>query len=159
MAPPPTSRPARLLILLTAFVIGLAAWAFWPGTDHTIRLGLDLQGGTQVILQPRPVTEGESVTEEQLQQTVTIIRQRVDGLGVSEAEVTTQGSGDGAALAHATTEGGETDGERHGEAVDRALGGAGLGRGERERGGQEDGQEGGELGNVAGHDSSSRLTV
>jgi len=98
VAPPPTSRPARLLILLTAFVIGLAAWAFWPGTDHTIRLGLDLQGGTQVILQPRPVTEGESVTEEQLQQTVTIIRQRVDGLGVSEAEVTTQGSGDGAVI-------------------------------------------------------------
>ena len=72
--------------------------AFWPGTDSTIRLGLDLQGGTQVILKPTPVTEGASITEEQLQQTVSIIRQRVDGLGVAEAEVTTQGSGDGAVI-------------------------------------------------------------
>ncbi|MHB1066668.1 MAG: protein translocase subunit SecD, partial [Candidatus Nanopelagicales bacterium] len=93
MAPPTTSRPARLLVALGVIVIGLATWAFWPGTDSSVKLGLDLQGGTQVILQPRPVVEGTSVTEEQLAQTVTIIRQRVDGLGVAEAEVTTQGSG------------------------------------------------------------------
>ena len=98
MAPSPTSRPARLLVLLTAITIALGAWAFWPGTETSIRLGLDLQGGTQVILQPTSVTEGASVTDEQLEQTVSIIRQRVDGLGVSEAEVTTQGTGDGAVI-------------------------------------------------------------
>jgi len=86
------------LIILAVVTVGLAVWAFWPGTDHGIRLGLDLQGGTQVILQPKPITPGASITEDQLQQTVAIIRQRVDGLGVSEAEVTTQGSGDGAAI-------------------------------------------------------------
>jgi preprotein translocase subunit SecD len=79
-------------------MLGLIAWAFWPGTDSTVRLGLDLQGGTQVILLPKPVSDGASITDEQLQQTVAIIRQRVDGLGVAEAEVTTQGSGDGAAI-------------------------------------------------------------
>ena len=99
MAPPPSSsKPARLLLALAALVVVLGAVAFWPGTESTIRLGLDLQGGTQVILKPTPVTEGESITEEQLQQTVSIIRQRVDGLGVAEAEVTTQGSGDGAVI-------------------------------------------------------------
>ncbi len=98
MAPTPTSRPARLLVLLTAIIIAMATWAFWPGTETTIKLGLDLQGGTQVILQPTSVTEGTSVTDEQLEQTVSIIRQRVDGLGVSEAEVTTQGTGDGAVI-------------------------------------------------------------
>ncbi len=98
MAPPPSSNPIRLLAALTVLVVALAVWAFWPGTDSTIKLGLDLQGGTQVILQPKPVTEGASITEEQLQQTVAIIRQRVDGLGVAEAEVTTQGSGDGAVI-------------------------------------------------------------
>lgn len=98
MAPPPTGRPARLLVLLTAVVIGLATWSFWPGTETTIRLGLDLQGGTQVILQPHAVTEGATITDEQLEQTVSIIRQRVDGLGVSEAEVTTQGTGSGAVI-------------------------------------------------------------
>ena len=98
MAPNSGSKPLRLIIALAAVIVGLAVWAFWPGTDHGIRLGLDLQGGTQVILQPKPITPGASITEDQLQQTVAIIRQRVDGLGVSEAEVTTQGSGDGAAI-------------------------------------------------------------
>ncbi len=99
MAPPPSSsRPGRLLAALAVLIIALATWAFWPGTEHTIRLGLDLQGGTQVILQPHSVTEGAAITEEQLQQTVAIIRQRVDGLGVSEAEVTTQGTGSGAVI-------------------------------------------------------------
>ncbi len=98
MAPPPSSKPVRLLVALAVLIIGLSAVAFWPGTDTSVRLGLDLQGGTQVILKPNPVTEGASITEEQLQQTVSIIRQRVNGLGVSEAEVTTQGSGDGAVI-------------------------------------------------------------
>ena len=98
MAPPSTSRPARLLVALTAVIIAVGAWAFWPGTEHSIKLGLDLQGGTQVILQPHAVSEGGSVTDDQLQQTVSIIRQRVDGLGVSESEVTTQGAGEGAVI-------------------------------------------------------------
>ncbi len=98
MAPQPTSKPLRLLVALGVLIVGLAVWAFWPGTDSSVRLGLDLQGGTQVILKPTPVTEGASITEEQLSQTVSIIRQRVDGLGVAEADVTTQGSGDGAVI-------------------------------------------------------------
>jgi preprotein translocase subunit SecD len=98
VAPPSSSKPVRLLVALAVLIIGLSAVAFWPGTDTSIKLGLDLQGGTQVILKPNPVTEGTSITEEQLEQTVAIIRQRVDGLGVAEAEVTTQGSGDGAVI-------------------------------------------------------------
>ncbi len=98
MAPQPTSKPVRLLVALGVLIVGLAVWAFWPGTDSSVRLGLDLQGGTQVILKPTPVTEGAEITDEQLEQTVSIIRQRVDGLGVAEAEVTTQGSGDGAVI-------------------------------------------------------------
>ena len=98
MAPPATSKPSRALIALVALIIGSAVWAFWPGSDSTVRLGLDLQGGTQVILVPKPVVEGTQITDEQLQQSVEIIRARVDGLGVAEAEVTTQGSGNSAAI-------------------------------------------------------------
>lgn len=83
------------MALITAAV---AAWALWPGQDNVVRLGLDLRGGTQVILQPKAVQEGASITDDQLAQTVEIIRQRVDGVGVAEAEVTVQGSGDGAAI-------------------------------------------------------------
>ncbi len=99
MARPVTSaRPLRLLVALAIVIVGLAAWAFWPGTEHSVKLGLDLQGGTQITLQPKPVVEGAAMTDEQLQQTVSILRQRVDGLGVAESEVTTQGSGDGATI-------------------------------------------------------------
>jgi preprotein translocase subunit SecD len=98
MAPVTNSRPGRLLLALLVLTLGLGVWAFWPGGDNNIRLGLDLRGGTQVILVPKPVQEGAVITEEQLAQTVAIIRQRVDGLGVAEAEVTTQGSGNNAAI-------------------------------------------------------------
>jgi preprotein translocase subunit SecD len=73
-------------------------WTFWPGQTWTPKLGLDLRGGTQVILTPTSATGGGAVTDEQLQQTVEIIRQRVDGFGVAEAEVTTQGSGSSATI-------------------------------------------------------------
>ncbi|MGL3804554.1 protein translocase subunit SecD [Paeniglutamicibacter sp. R2-26] len=53
------------------------------------KLALDLEGGTQMILAPR-VQGGATATQEQLDQAVEIIRDRVDGSGVSEAEITTQ---------------------------------------------------------------------
>jgi preprotein translocase subunit SecD len=86
------------MVAMMVVIVGLAAWAFWPGTDHSVKLGLDLQGGTQITLQPKPVVEGATMTDDQLQQTVSILRQRVDGLGVAESEVTTQGSGEGATI-------------------------------------------------------------
>ena len=98
MAAPTGYRPWRYLGLLAALVIVLTVWAFWPGQSHTPKLGLDLRGGTQVILDPQPITEGAQVTEEQLQQSVEIIRQRVNGIGVAEADVSIQGSGNEAVL-------------------------------------------------------------
>jgi preprotein translocase subunit SecD len=92
------THPGRLLLIFALITAAMAAWAFWPGQDNVVRLGLDLRGGTQVILQPKAVQEGASITDDQLAQTVQIIRQRVDGVGVAEAEVTVQGSGDGAAI-------------------------------------------------------------
>ncbi|HQR80043.1 MAG TPA: protein translocase subunit SecD, partial [Actinomycetota bacterium] len=78
--------------------IGLGVWALWPGTSHTPRLGLDLQGGTQVILVPKQAQGSAPITKEQLQQSVEIIRQRVNGFGVAEADVAIQGSGNDAAI-------------------------------------------------------------
>jgi len=92
------THPGRLLLIMALITAAVAAWALWPGQDNAVRLGLDLRGGTQVILQPQAVQEGASITDDQLAQTVEIIRQRVDGVGVAEAEVTVQGSGDSAAI-------------------------------------------------------------
>lgn len=99
MAPPRNRyRPGRTLLVLALLLVGLTAWAFWPGTAHTPRLGLDLQGGTQVILVPRNIGDAGPVSDVALKQSVEIIRQRVNAFGVAEAEVTTQRSGNDAAI-------------------------------------------------------------
>ncbi len=87
------ARPARTLtitVLLTAVLFGVAGAI----GATTINLGLDLRGGTSVTLQPRlePGQEGE-VTAEAIDQAVAIIRQRVNSLGVVEAEVAAEGTG------------------------------------------------------------------
>ena len=86
-------RPARTLGILIAILFALALWWLWPfaNTSITPNLGLDLRGGTSVTLKPQ-AGQGE-ITEDQINQAVAIIRQRVNSLGVAEAEVTTQGSG------------------------------------------------------------------
>ena len=92
MAAPSNPRPWRSLIVLIALLVGLAAWAFWPGNSLTPKLGLDLSGGTQVILTPLPITAGQPITDVQIQQAQEIIRKRVNGLGVTEAEISVVGS-------------------------------------------------------------------
>ncbi len=56
------------------------------------KLGLDLIGGTEIILQPE-LAKGKVVTDDQLQQAVAIIRERIDAAGVSEPAISTQGTG------------------------------------------------------------------
>jgi len=77
--------------VIFGLLIGGNAFAVWQNEGSWVpKLALDLQGGTQIILAPL-VAEGQDVTEEQLNQAVSIIRQRVDAGGVAEAEVATQG--------------------------------------------------------------------
>lgn len=96
MAASNTAKSARKsLIWLLVIIFGLAGLiGFGSTTDEnasfTPKLALDLQGGTQIILSPL-LLDGQAVTTEQLDQAVSIIRQRVDASGVSESQVTTQG--------------------------------------------------------------------
>ncbi|HMA46181.1 MAG TPA: protein translocase subunit SecD, partial [Frankiaceae bacterium] len=53
----------------------------------TPKLGLDLRGGTSVILTPRSTVAGGKVDSGAVDKAVDVIRQRVNGLGVAEAEV------------------------------------------------------------------------
>ena len=87
------SRPGRTLAILAVVMIAMISLVFIQGAT-SIRLGLDLRGGTSVTLQPRiaPGEEGK-VTNEAIDQAVSIIRQRVNSLGVAESEVAAQGSG------------------------------------------------------------------
>jgi preprotein translocase subunit SecD len=88
-----TSRPGRTLAILGLILVSMVSLVFLQDSK-SLQLGLDLRGGTSVTLQPR-IAQGEegSVTNEAIDQAVSIIRQRVDSLGVVESEVTAQGSG------------------------------------------------------------------
>jgi preprotein translocase subunit SecD len=94
MAAQQRSNAKRFLAALLVFVLalgGLLAGAyFWSDAQLHPKLGLDLEGGTQIILEPK-TTAGQTVSAEQLNQARDIIVQRVDAGGVSGAEVTTQG--------------------------------------------------------------------
>ena len=87
-----TGRPVRALAILAVLVVGLLATALIQGAT-SVRLGLDLRGGTSVTLQPRASNDSNKITSEAIDQAVSIIRQRVNSLGVAESEVTAQGSG------------------------------------------------------------------
>jgi preprotein translocase subunit SecD len=86
----------RTLIWLAVIIAVLAATIAGgvlfkaEGAGWDLKLGLDLEGGTQIILAPK-LESGQEVTSDQLTQAVSIIRQRVDASGVSEAEISTQG--------------------------------------------------------------------
>ncbi|HET7304920.1 MAG TPA: protein translocase subunit SecD [Segeticoccus sp.] len=89
-----TRKPLRTLAVLAVLVVGLyallAGVATWGNAQWTPKLGLDLEGGTEMVL--RPVVQGDQqVSDQQVQQAVSIIRQRIDSSGVSEAEVSTLG--------------------------------------------------------------------
>lgn len=61
------------------------------GGQWTPKLALDLEGGTQVVLEAKLGDGQAQPTPDQMTQAVSIIRQRIDAAGVSEAEITTQG--------------------------------------------------------------------
>ncbi|RKS67821.1 preprotein translocase subunit SecD [Actinomadura pelletieri DSM 43383] len=91
MAPPSNApKPGRTLLALFATLLVLAGVAVWQG-QTTPKLGLDLAGGTTVTLTAK-TTSGKNPPTEQMDQAVKIMTRRVNGLGVSDAEVTKQGS-------------------------------------------------------------------
>jgi len=84
-------RALLAMVLITVALVGLLTGAHqWGDARWTPKLGLDLEGGTQMILEPR-LTGASTVSAEQIDQARDIIVQRVDAGGISGAEVTTQG--------------------------------------------------------------------
>lgn len=78
-------RRKVILLCVTAFVIVGSFIATVLGDSRPV-LGLDLQGGTSIVLAP---VKGSDLST--LDTAVTIIRNRVDGLGIAEPDVSRQG--------------------------------------------------------------------
>src|SRR5438067_4689300 len=89
-----TNRRSHLILvgLILAALAGVVALAV-PGSPvhKKVTLGLDLQGGLEVVLEARPA-KGQKLDSAALDRSVSIMRQRVDKLGVSEPEIRKQGS-------------------------------------------------------------------
>ena len=79
-------RLVASLVVFLVLVSGLWGWIFFK--KWTPQLGLDLQGGVSIILAPAP---GQQVDPGVLEQTVAIIRNRIDQLGVAEPDIAQQG--------------------------------------------------------------------
>ncbi len=101
-------RDIVILILVIALAL-LAVWIdlpidhpqwakqalFWQQPaefrDLQIKEGLDLQGGTQILLQAAPAA-GQTVTADDMAAAKAIVERRVNGLGVTEPTIQSQGN-------------------------------------------------------------------
>ena len=79
-------RRKILLPLVFILVVSLGGLGLTLARGYSPELGLDLQGGVSVVLAPTGDATGE-----QLDQALSIIRERVDALGVAEPDITRQG--------------------------------------------------------------------
>jgi protein-export membrane protein SecD len=102
------NRSNTIVLILTLFIVALALYIVLPlgqpawlvrsqpapgseqGNALDLRLGLDLRGGTQVLLEAQ-VPEGHTLDDSAMDTAKTIIDNRVNGLGVVEANVQRQG--------------------------------------------------------------------
>ncbi len=83
----PLNRSSRVRALLALAVLALSVYI---AATVPVRLGLDLRGGTQIVLQTRstPTTEADS---EATDRTLEVLRGRVDALGVAEPSLVRSG--------------------------------------------------------------------
>ena len=82
-------RKNLLILLLMAVLMAVSVYFIVPPSVKT-HLGLDLQGGLEVVYTAR-TAEGKAPTAEQIDQTITILDRRVNGLGVTESAIQKQG--------------------------------------------------------------------
>ena len=90
-----SARRRNLAILaFVGLLATLALLIILPGTPMSkeTRLGLDLQGGVELVYEGRPTPQVPTVTPEAIEDAITTIRKRTDSLGVSEPEIQRAGA-------------------------------------------------------------------
>lgn len=80
-----TYRPYVKTLVVIA-IVAISLWAALP-IQTKIRLGLDLEGGSRLLLQLYPTKEVPTITPQILEQTKEVIDRRINGLGVTEPQI------------------------------------------------------------------------
>ncbi len=90
----PALKPGRLILLLLFCLLIVAAgyWAFRTASDREtgIKRGLDIAGGLYVLLEATE-TGDQELDQDAIERAITVIRMRVDELGVAEPIIAAQG--------------------------------------------------------------------
>ncbi|MBB5935621.1 protein translocase subunit SecD [Streptomyces zagrosensis] len=90
-SPGAQGRPGRALVGILVAMVALVGGMFLSG-NTTPRLGIDLAGGTSFTLEAKNEPgKPNAINKANMDTAVNIMERRVNGLGVSEAEVQTQG--------------------------------------------------------------------
>ncbi|SFD62792.1 SecD/SecF fusion protein [Bacillus sp. OV194] len=76
--------------IILAVIVGLIGMTT-KGIVNNIKLGLDLQGGFEVLYDVKPAKEGQKITNDVLKSAVEALDRRVNVLGVSEPNITIEG--------------------------------------------------------------------
>ncbi|MBU0905575.1 MAG: protein translocase subunit SecDF [Firmicutes bacterium] len=82
-------RIIAFLLLIVVFAASISTTA--QGVLNNIKLGLDLQGGFEVLYEVQSLKDGEDISEEILADTATALLNRVNVLGVSEPVIQVEG--------------------------------------------------------------------
>lgn len=75
--------------IIITLIISVAAWLTF---NKEVNLGLDLQGGAYILMEAKPIEEGQKVTNEDMTKLVEVMERRVNALGLAEPNL--QRSGD-----------------------------------------------------------------
>jgi preprotein translocase subunit SecD len=88
--------PFKALIVIALIVCSVLAIFGWPPAGasiaKTIHLGLDLQGGSRLLIQLNPTAEVPQITSQVQAQTREVIDRRINGLGVTEPSISNVGT-------------------------------------------------------------------
>src|SRR6476620_3357865 len=84
------TRRRHLFVLL--FVLALVAVSAIVIAQKETKLGLDMQGGLELVYQGQPTGTSSEVSGEDIDDSISIIEQRINKLGVSEPEVARLGT-------------------------------------------------------------------
>jgi preprotein translocase subunit SecD len=81
--------PFKALVVIA--IVAFSLWLINP-VSKTIHLGLDLQGGARLLLQLNPTAEVPKVGADAQEQTLEVIDRRINGLGVTEPQISKVGT-------------------------------------------------------------------